>query len=169
MTAGDFTPLALRLETERLVLTPETPEDAGWFTELLNERGAGTFTRADALHRIAEMTERIARTGIGVLVLRPRDGGEPLGYCGLVVGRSSVEEPELAYELLRRAHGQGYATEAVRAVLDAAFATGRTRIWSTVRPWNAPSLRVLEKLGSERHHSTADDDGEIIWHLCERC
>jgi RimJ/RimL family protein N-acetyltransferase len=32
--------------------------------------------------------------------------------------------------------------------LDAAFATGRRRIWSTVRSWNGPSVRVLEKLGS---------------------
>ena len=41
---------------------------------------------------------------------------------------ATFDEPEIAYELLRRVHGQGYATEAARAVLDTAFATGRRRI-----------------------------------------
>ncbi|MGI8693366.1 MAG: GNAT family N-acetyltransferase, partial [Geodermatophilaceae bacterium] len=82
------------------------------------------------------------------------------GYCGLIVGRSTVDEPEIAYERLRRAHGRGYATEAGRAVLDAAIATGRTRLWSTVRTWNAASFRVLEKRGCQRHHVVTDDQGD---------
>ena len=55
-----------------------------------------------------------------------------------------MDEPEIAYELFRRVHGHGYATEAGRAVAGAAAATGRKRLWSTVGSWNAPSLRVLE-------------------------
>jgi RimJ/RimL family protein N-acetyltransferase len=92
-----------------------------------------------------------------------RDPADFIGYCGLIVGRSTVEEPEIAYELFQRAHGRGYATEAAGAVLDAAVATGRKRLWSTVRTWNTPSLRVLEKLGFERHHVSADDRGELVW------
>ncbi len=163
-----FAPMALRLETERLILTPEEPSDAEWFAELLNTRGTGTFTVVDALERIAVQTRTIQDIGIGVLVLRKRPDGEALGYTGLVVGRASVEEPELAYELLPRAHGQGFATEAGRAVLDAAFATGRRRIWATIGSWNAPSLRVAEKLGFHRDHSTMKDDEEIVWMVCDR-
>ena len=41
-----------------------------------------------------------------------------IGYCGLTPhGNGSPDEPELAYELLRAAHGRGYATEAARAVV----------------------------------------------------
>ncbi|MEU9455391.1 GNAT family N-acetyltransferase [Streptomyces sp. NPDC048277] len=58
------------------------------------------------------------------------------------MGRASLDEPEIAYELFRRAHGQGYAAEAASAVLDAAITTGRTRLWATVRSWNAPSFRA---------------------------
>jgi RimJ/RimL family protein N-acetyltransferase len=47
----------------------------------------------------------------------------------------------------------------------AAAATGRRRLWSTVGSWNAPSLRVLEKLGFRRHHTTVDERGEIIYLL----
>ena len=93
-----------------------------------------------------------AMTGIGLLAIVRRDVGDFIGYCGLTVGRASVDEPEIACELFRRVHGYGYATEAVSAVLDAAIATGRKRLWATVRSWNAPSFRVLEKVG-----------GELVW------
>jgi len=101
-------------------------------------------------------------TGIGPLVLRTKPDGHPVGYCAIIIGRASLGEPELGYELLPQAHGNALATEAAKAVLDAAFATGRSRIWSTVRSWNAPSFRVLEKLGFRRHHTTIDGDGELV-------
>jgi RimJ/RimL family protein N-acetyltransferase len=163
-----YAPMPLRLETERLVLTPEVESDAPWFAALLNTRGTGTFTVDDARERIAAMALLIRTIGIGALVLRRREDGEPLGYCALIVGRRTLDEPEIAYELLPAAHGRGYATEAARALLDAAFGTGRTRIWSTVRPWNAPSLRVLDKLGFRRDHVTVDDAGEIVWLVREQ-
>jgi RimJ/RimL family protein N-acetyltransferase len=169
----DFTPMRLRIETDRLLLTPQEESDAPWLAELFTTRGTGTFTEQDALAKVAAMTETIRTTGIGALVLRVRPDLDPVGYAALVVGRASVEEPELAYELLPRAHGQGYATEAAAAVLEAAFDTGRTRIWSTVGTWNAPSLRVLEKLGFDRHHVSTErlrtgGVGEIVWLVHER-
>ena len=162
------TPMPLRLETERLILTPEDPSDAEWFAELLNARGMGTFTVADALRRIDVMTETIETTGIGALVLRKRPDGEALGYTAIVVGRCSLDEPELAYELLPCAHGHGYATEAARALLDAAFDTGRRRIWATIGSSNAPSLRVVEKLGFHLDHCTRDADREVLWMVRNR-
>lgn len=160
--------MALRIETERLIMTPELPSDAEWFAELLNARDAGTFTVADARQRIDGMTTTIETSGIGALVLRKRPDGEPLGYTAIVVGRCSLDEPELAYELLPRAHGHGYATEAAGALLDAAFLTGRRRIWATIRSWNEPSLRVAEKLGFRRDRCTTDADGEVVWMVCDR-
>ena len=161
-------PMALRIETGRLILTPEEPSDAEWFAELLNNRDAGTFTVADARQRIEVMTTTIETTGIGALVLRRRTDGQALGYTALVVGRSSLEEPEIAYELLSAFHGQGYATEAARALLDAAFGTGRRRIWATIGSWNAPSLRVAEKLGLRLDHTTTEATQEVIWMVCDR-
>ena len=69
-----------------------------------------------------------------------------IGYCGLTEG-SSPEVPELAYELLRRTWGHGYATEAATAVLAWARASGFTRLTATVWEWNVASLGVLTKLG----------------------
>lgn len=48
-------------------------------------------------------------------------------------------------------------------MLDAAVATGRKRLWSTVGTWNTPSLRVLEKLGFERDRVSTEDNGEVAW------
>jgi RimJ/RimL family protein N-acetyltransferase len=59
--------------------------------------------------------------------------------------------------------GGGYATEAAAAVTEAAFATGRERLWATVRSWNAASFRVLEKTGFMRDHSITDERGELVY------
>ena len=53
----------------------------------------------------------------------------------------------MAYELLRTAHGCGYATEAGRAVVTWVSEAGYARLWAGVRDWNVASRRVLEKLG----------------------
>ncbi|WP_337589505.1 GNAT family N-acetyltransferase [Kribbella capetownensis] len=102
---------------------------------------------------------------MGLLPIERRDTGEFVGYCGLTVGQGSFDEPEIAYELARRAHGHGYATEAARAVVEAAEATGRRRLWAAVREWNAPSFRVLEKLGFHRSERVTHDPerGDLIW------
>ena len=162
--AGPYTPMALAIETDRLSLRLRVKEDAAWNLELLGEREGGTaLTVAEAEQRLVEQHAEALDTGIGFLALERRAEGDVIGYCGLLIGRTTVHEPEIGYELFRRAHGQGYATEAARAVLDAAFATGRQRIWATVRPWNTPSFRVLEKIGFRRHHSVTDDRGDLVY------
>jgi RimJ/RimL family protein N-acetyltransferase len=163
-----FSPMPSRIETERLLLTPPEPSDAEWFTELLNARRAGTFEVADVRDRIDAMTRATETAGIGTLVLRKRTDDEALGYTAIVVGRGSLDEPELAYELPPLAHGHGYATEAGRALLDAAFDTGRRRIWATIGSSNAPSLRVAEKLDFRRDHCTTEVNGEVVWMVCDR-
>ena len=160
--------MAFLLETERLVLRLRGPADASWNLDLKGEHVGGTKLRLDdERRRLQEQESAAHETGIGLLAIDRRAEGDTIGYCGLVVGRSTLDEPEIAYELLRAFHGHGYATEAARAVVAAAFATGRRRIWSTVRTWNTPSLNVLEKLGFQRHHSTVDDQGEVLWWTLE--
>lgn len=156
-------PMRMHLETVRLTLRPWAASDAHDYQALVAERGKEPPTVDGVRERIATQLDATARSGIALLPVCRRVEGDVIGYCGLIVGRASLDEPEIAYELFRRAHGRGYATEAARAVLDAATATGRRRLWSTVGTWNAPSLRVLEKLGFERHHSCADDRGELVW------
>ncbi len=160
--------MASRLDTARLILEPFDTMDAASYAELVSERGPGGrgfgTTVDQARHNIARLAREAQDTGIGLMAVRRRAERDPIGYCGLIAGRASVAEPEIAYELFRRVHGRGYATEAVVAVIGAAAATGRRRLWSTVDPGNAPSLRVLEKAGFHRHHTQPDRTaGEIVY------
>ena len=155
--------MPLALETERLTLRLRDERDAAWYRELIAERGEDMPTLEEATARLVRVRDMTLETGIGALAICRREEGDVIGYCALVVGRATFDEPELAYELLRRFHGHGYATEAARALVDAAAATGRHRLWSTVRPWNMASLRVLDKLGFRRDHTTTDERGEVVW------
>ncbi|MFG2869744.1 GNAT family N-acetyltransferase [Streptomyces sp. NPDC048338] len=155
--------MSFHLETERLILRPWAASDAAEFCALLSERGNGTPPVERIQSSIAELLAATEKTGIALLPIQRRDEGDFIGYCGLIIGRATLEEPEIAYELFQRAHGRGYATEAAAAVLEAAAATGRKRLWSTVGVWNTPSLRVLEKLGFERDHVSTEENGEVFW------
>ncbi|MDA1362811.1 GNAT family N-acetyltransferase [Glycomyces luteolus] len=158
-----YKPMPSRLETARLTLRPFAESDVDDLRALHAERGDGTPTLEATREIITGAIASTAATGIAALPIRRRVEGDFIGYCGLVVGRATIDEPEIAYELFARVHGNGYATEAARAVLEAAAATGRTRLWSTVRTWNTASLRVLDKIGFKRDHVTTDDRGEIVW------
>lgn len=155
--------MSLAIETERLTLRLRDERDARWYRELLVERGEDMPTLEEATARLARFRDLTTEVGIGALAICRRAEGDVIGYCALIVGRCSLDEPEIAYELLRRFHGHGYATEAAQALVAAAAATGRRRLWSTVRPWNTASLRVLEKTGFHRDHTIADDRGDIVY------
>ena len=168
MTTKRYRALSFSLVTERLDLRLRTPEDAAWNLELLGEHVDGTTMTLDEVsQRLRDQNESARVNGFGLLTIRRRIEGDPIGYCGLIIGRGTFDEPEMAYELLQRFHGHGYATEAADAVAAAAFATGRCRLWATVGSWNAPSFRVLEKIGFRRDHSVTDERGEVVYMVKE--
>ncbi|SFR83245.1 Protein N-acetyltransferase, RimJ/RimL family [Agromyces sp. CF514] len=162
-----YGPLPFSLETERLRLQLWEESDAAGYRALVGERGDEPPTLDEARAEIRDARERAPERGIHLLTLRVRGTDEFLGYCGLVVGRTNLDEPEIAYELLRSAHGHGYATEAADAVVTAARATGRARLRSTTRPSNTASQRVLDKLGFRHDRTTADEHGDILWYVLD--
>ena len=155
--AGAATPGSeLVLETDRLLLRPWRVSEAAIQRELWTERDhrVPPHRRIDAQGHptVAEIAAWIRAAGppssTGFLAVERKDAGDVIGYCGLVDdGPGPDGEPEVAYELLRRVWGQGYATEASWAVLDWARASGYDRLWATVWDWNTASRRVLAKLG----------------------
>lgn len=165
--------LPTELVTERLRLRPWVAADAEEYRALWLERDPRALRQIDADGRPTVddfrawiMDDPLAKEpGLGLLPMELRATGEFIGYCGLIVGQATYDEPEIAYELARRAHGHGYATEAARAVVEAAIRTGRRRLWATVREWNAPSFRVLEKVGFHRSERVTEDAerGDSIW------
>jgi ribosomal-protein-alanine N-acetyltransferase len=149
-------PLLDTLETDRLILRRRRADEAAIYRQLWTERDLrvpphrrispeGRPTVADIAAQIRAEREE---PGPGILAVERKGTADVIGYCGLVIhGNGSPGEPELAYELLRAAHGRGYATEAGRAVVTWADEAGYRRLLAGVWDWNVASRRVLEKLG----------------------
>ena len=151
--AGAATPgREVVLETDRLLLRPWRVSEAAIQRELWIERDPRVPPHrridADGHPTVADIEDGIRAaqpSSIGLLAVERKAAGDVIGYCGLV--DRSEGEPELAYELLRRVWGQGYATEASLAILDWARSSGYEQVSATVWDWNTASRRVLAKLG----------------------
>ncbi|WP_434992205.1 GNAT family N-acetyltransferase [Arthrobacter sp. Ld5] len=144
------------LETDRLLLRRWRVSDAVLQRTLWTERDPRVpqHRRIDAEGRptLEEIEDGIRRddpdASLGLLAIERRDVGDVIGYCGLIANDHGQDgEPELAYELLRAAWGQGYATEAALAVMGWAKESGHRRLWATIREWNSASRRVMTRLG----------------------
>jgi len=142
------------LETSRLVLRPWQVSEAVVMRELWTERDPRVppHRRIDAEGHptLAELEDSIRTNrawSTSLLAVERKASGDVVGYCGLInSGRAAPGESELAFELLRRVWGQGYATEASSAVLEWAKTVGHERLWATVWDWNVASRRVLAKV-----------------------
>ncbi|MBG6192267.1 RimJ/RimL family protein N-acetyltransferase [Arthrobacter sp. CAN_A212] len=174
MSTTEFAPMITELTTERLVLRRMQGEDSQAIRALWMERDPRVPRRIDhqgnptveQIHQrmMAQLAES-EKSGLFLLAIEKTSGSGLLGYCGLTVGAGSYAEPEIAFELFKSYQGCGFATEAGAAVIDAARATARTRLWATVREWNAPSFRVLARLGfSDSGRRTKDaEHGDTLW------
>jgi ribosomal-protein-alanine N-acetyltransferase len=156
------------LETDRLILRWRSVDEAGVYRRLWMERDprVPAHRRIDAEGRptVEDFASEIRREREeprpGLLAVERKSEGDVIGYCGLVFhGNGAPDEPELAYELLRQAHGFGYATEAGGAVVTWTTEAGYERLWAGVRAWNVASRRVLEKLG---FHETGQVDVDAV-------
>lgn len=80
------------------------------------------------------------------------DNDELIGTIGLFrILRDPLQSAIIGYSLSKNHNGKGYATEAVKLVLDYAFTTLKLhRIEAGVMPHNIGSIRVLEKAGFEK-------------------
>lgn len=144
-------------ETDRLILRPSQVDDAETFHQLWTERDPRVPQHRrigpDGRPTVEDIRAKIVHpdlhpAGLGLLTVERKGAGDVIGYCGLIGdGNGSPDEPELAYELLRTAHGCGYATEAAGAVVSWASGAGYRRLRAGVWDWNTASRRVLDKLG----------------------
>ena len=161
-----MTPL---ITTGRLELRPFRDQDAAELHEIFSDPethtiGQGPFTSlAQTAAWISRRAETERQHGLVWYAVRARADGQMLGNCGLFTGRTGSAEPEIGYEIRRSCQGQGLATEAARAVLDDALASGISRVWATIRPRNTASLRVAAKIGMTPRHTTPDSRGPLIY------
>ncbi len=137
------------LETKRLALRAPRLEDAKTVAALANDRRIAENTaRIPHPYRLTDAQGFIAgankAAGEAVFIITLRDA-TVIGACGVVL---QDETPELGYWLGVEHWGKGYATEALHAVIDYAFADlGHEALQAGARVTNPASRRVLEKCG----------------------
>ena len=139
------------LETDRLILRHPGVTEAAIYRQLWTERDQRVppdrlidFEGRPTVEDIAAQI-RAEGSGTGVLAVERKGAGDVIGYCGVTShGNGSLDEPELAYELLRAAQGSGFATEAGQAVVTWAGEAGYRRLWAGLE------CRVASGLGEAR-------------------
>lgn len=160
------------IQTDRLILRELRPADAGFIHAVLNDadflanvgdRNVRTLDDATAYIESGPRAS-YAQHGFGLWAVELRDGGKTVGICGLLK-RGALDAPDVGFAMLPAHRGRGYASEAASAALTHGREQLRLqRVLAIVKPENAASIRVLEKLGMvrERLIRLTDDGPELI-------
>jgi RimJ/RimL family protein N-acetyltransferase len=114
-------------------------------------------TRDHIRRRIADQQEDPRRAFHLAVALKAT--GHPIGSCALVVTNWESRQGGLGYCYAREFWGQGYGTEAARALLALGFEQlGLHRIRATGDRENIGSRRIMEKIGMRREGLLLEDD-----------
>lgn len=149
------------IETERLLLRTFTIEDADLIYKLNLDPDVIRYT-GDPIRDSAHAREVLEKTILpqyalynhGRWAVHTKPALEFIGWCGLktrpetrlTVGQGN--EIDLGYRFLKKAWGNGYATEAAAACIRYGFEKLHLqRIVGRAMPQNTASLKVLEKCG----------------------
>lgn len=144
------------LQTDRLELASVAPDDRDFGERLHRDpmvrRHLGGPTADDRLPAVLRgylsCSQREA-----VWVVRTAADGEAIGLVTLTEHKDG-QDIELSCQFLPASWGQGYATEAARAILcHAKVGMGLSDVIAETQGANAPSRRLLERLGMTRRGS----------------
>ncbi|KZM51199.1 acetyltransferase [Labrenzia sp. OB1] len=156
------------LETERLLLRAWREEDIDPFADMCADPCVmryfpETLPRVKSEYLISVCRQKQEKHGFSVTPVELKGTGEFLGFVGL--SRPAYDAPlpfdpcvEIGWRLMQSAWGKGYASEAARAWLRFGFETiGLEDIVAFTIPDNAPSQKVMRRIGMKRDH-----DGDFL-------
>jgi RimJ/RimL family protein N-acetyltransferase/N-acetylglutamate synthase-like GNAT family acetyltransferase len=159
------------LETERLRLRAPRRTDfenssAMWTDPIVNRYFAAPLSREDAWSKFLRYPGHWNINGYGFWVCEEKATGAWVGELGFADFKRTMmpslgDHPEAGWVLAPRAHGKGYATEAMRAAT-AWIETRYPKSVCIIHPNNAPSLRVAEKLGFRESHRSEYKEHPVI-------
>lgn len=147
-------PLALRLETARLVLRAPEPDDADALARWLAENDIARWTaniphpygRADAQKWVADARASMADVRALSFAIERRAEPGLIGAVGVALDGPG-KEGDIGWWIAIPHQGNGYAFEAASRVVELCFAMEVERLTAGALPDNAPSLAVARKLG----------------------
>ena len=145
------------ITTARLVLVEPALDDAAEiFARYASDREVTRFLGWPQHHSIAETEAFLTfsaseweRWPAGPYLIRARDDRRLLGGTGL--GFETPDQAVTGYVLAKDAWGQGYATEALLAMVDVARQSDLAMLYALCHPDHRASRRVLEKCGFVRN------------------
>lgn len=148
-----------RIETDRLHLTRMRSEDRYALFELYTHSDVLRYYDLDALksrqqaHGMIAMLGEQFELGQGIRwAIRVKGDEDLVGTCGFNSWDGAMRHAFIGYDLRPEFWGNGYALEAVRAMLDLGFSgklpCGRLhRVQADIVPENRPSKQLLARLG----------------------
>ena len=146
----------MTIETERLILRMFREEDLEPYAEMcadpdvMRYLGEGKpLSRSEAWRQMAMIVGHWRLRGYGLWAVEER-------ATGALVGRIGCFNPEgwpgfeIGWMLRKASWGRGYATEGARRTLEYVFTEmRRDHAISLIRPGNAASIRVAERIGEK--------------------
>jgi RimJ/RimL family protein N-acetyltransferase len=168
-------PLAPTIETPRLLLRSHRLDDfsdcvAMWSDEAITRYTIGSPSPPQRTWtRLLAYLGHWSLLGFGYWAVEEKATQRYVGELGFADFKRDLKPsidglPELGWALARHAHGKGFATEALRAVVDWADAElTSARTVCIVSPDNAASLRVADKIGYREYaRTTKGGEAEIL-------
>src|SRR5687768_8038528 len=97
----------------------------------------------------------------GVWLMIERESNTVVGDIGFIGPPGEDGTVEIGYSVIPDRRGRGYATEAVRALVDWAFGRpGVGAVTAGCDEENVPSIHILKRIGFVR---TGQTDGQLRW------
>jgi [ribosomal protein S5]-alanine N-acetyltransferase len=160
------------IETERLVLRPYQTGDVPAINEITSDPEVTRCSllppvpievTRDIVNRIVQMQEDAPPDEPPcAFVITLNGDGTLIGYCRIGRDRNTPDRADIAYYFHSRYWGQGYGTEAARALIAYGFAQFDflRQIYALCLPENIGSRRVMEKAGMQKEEPVTLH----VWH-----
>ena len=176
---------AYPVQTDRLVLRPFAASDFDALLAIQSRADVARYLYWDP-RTAAEVRETLDTKVRATAIIAEGDNlslaavlsesGEMIGDCSLRWASAEHRQAEIGFVFHPDHHGQGYATEAARALLALAFEDLRAhRVFGRLEARNTASARVLERLGMrkeahliENEHVKGEWQSEVVYALLER-
>ncbi|MEU9375927.1 GNAT family N-acetyltransferase [Streptomyces sp. NPDC048255] len=154
------------LHTDRLVLRPWRDADLEPWAAMnadpeVRQHLGDLLTREQSEASMVRFRAAFDRRGYGWWAVEVRATGEFIGFAGMddVDDGMPFTGVEIGWRLARAAWGQGYATEAARAVLEHGFdALGLPEVLAVTTAGNLRSQAVMRRIGMSRDPAGDFDD-----------
>ena len=156
------------LTTERLRIRHLTADDYDVMYAVYSDPAATRYvddgspiTPEDTARWIDVTLKNYEKYGYGMEAIELIESGEVIGFIGLMhYGGDPL--PEVKYSFLSTHWGKGYATEAVRGLIDYSRTTfNLDEVVATVSSEHTASQNVLRKCGLNFLQAITEDDGSV--------